>query len=113
MKRNITYILMTLLLALSACQERHPILFGDVSGVYFNNLSGSMSVIDSIDVTFVYEATDELEVPVRVQLVGKVADYDREVKIVVDSENALKDVDIKKRDIVRASIFKNALLMAA
>lgn len=93
MKRNITYILMTLLLALSACQERHPILFGDVSGVYFNNLSGSMSVIDSIDVTFVYEATDELEVPVRVQLVGKVADYDREVKIVVDSENALKDVD--------------------
>lgn len=93
MRKIISYTLLTLLLALSACQERHPILFGDLSGVYFNNLSGSMSVIDSIDVTFVYEATDELEVPVRVQLVGKVADYDRDVTLVVTSDNAVKDVD--------------------
>ena len=93
MRKIISYTLLTLLLALSACRERHPILFGDLSGVYFNNLSGSMSVIDSIDVTFVYEATDELEVPVRVQLVGKVADYDRDVTLVVTSDNAVKDVD--------------------
>ena len=93
MKKIIVYMLMTLVLALSSCQERHPVLFGDLSGVYFNNLSGSMSVIDSIDVTFVYEATDELEVPVRVQLVGKVADIDREVTIVATSENARQDVD--------------------
>ena len=84
---------MILVLALVSCQERHPVLFGEVSGVYFNNLSGSMSVVDTIDVTFVYEATDELEVPVRVQLVGKVTDYDRDVTIIVSSDDAQKDVD--------------------
>ena len=93
MKRSAIYILMILVLALVSCQERHPVLFGEVSGVYFNNLSGSMSVVDTIDVTFVYEATDELEVPVRVQLVGKVTDYDRDVTIIVSSDDAQKDVD--------------------
>ena len=93
MKRNIIYILIGLALALTSCQERYPILFGEISGVYFNNLSGSMSVVDSIDVTFVYENSDEMEVPVRIQLVGKVSDVDRDVTIVVSSENAQKDVD--------------------
>lgn len=93
MKRNIIYIFMALVVALTSCQERHPVLFGEISGVYFNNLSGSMSVVDSVDVTFVYEGSDQMEVPVRVQLVGKVADVDRDVAIIVRSENAQKDVD--------------------
>lgn len=84
---------MALVVALTSCQERHPVLFGEISGVYFNNLSGSMSVVDSVDVTFVYEGSDQMEVPVRVQLVGKVADVDRDVAIIVRSENAQKDVD--------------------
>ena len=52
MKRIITYLIMAIL-PLAACQEVHPILFGDISGVYFNNLSNTMSVVDSVDITFV------------------------------------------------------------
>ena len=92
MKRFYLYIILVVLAAVS-CQERHPLLFGEISGVYFNNLSGNMSVVDSVDVTFVYESSDEVEVPVRLQLVGKVVDVDREVAVVVSSDNA---VDLEK-----------------
>lgn len=92
MKRFYLYIILVVLAAVS-CQERHPLLFGEISGVYFNNLSGNMSVVDSVDVTFVYESSDEVEVPVRLQLVGKVVDVDREVAVVVSSDNAVEGVD--------------------
>ena len=92
MKRIIIYLTMAIL-PLAACQEVHPILFGDISGVYFNNLSSTMSVVDSVDVTFVYESSDEVQVPVRLQLVGKVAAYDREVAVAVNSDNAVEGVD--------------------
>jgi hypothetical protein len=92
MKRTILYTLITLLTAV-ACEERHPLLFGELSGVYFNNLNATMSVVDSIDITFVYESSDEMEVPVRLQLVGKVADVDRDVDVVVSSDNAVEGVD--------------------
>lgn len=81
------------LLAAVSCQERHPALFDEISGVYFNNLSGTMSVTDSLDYTFVYEAGDVLEVPVRVQLVGRPADKDRPLDIIVTSENAVEGED--------------------
>lgn len=68
-------------------------MFMDITGVYFNNMSGRMAVVDSVDVTFVYEATDEVEVPVKVQLVGRTADVDREFGISVTSENAQEGVD--------------------
>ena len=92
MKRTILYTLITLLTAV-ACEERHPLLFGELSEVYFNNLNATMSVVDSIDITFVYESSDEMEVPVRLQLVGKVADVDRDVDVVVSSDNAVEGVD--------------------
>lgn len=52
-----------------------------------------MSVVDSVDVTFVYEKEDEIVLPVKVQLIGRVADYDRELTITATSENAEEGVD--------------------
>ena len=52
-----------------------------------------MMLSDSIDVTFVYEDADFIEVPVRVQLVGRVADESRPVNISVSSGNAVEGKD--------------------
>ena len=84
---------MLLFLALTACQERNPELFKDINGIYFNNTSSTMSVTDSLDLTFVYEAGDEMEVPVKVQLLGRSAEYDRPIAVTVYSENAREGVD--------------------
>lgn len=86
-------IMMLLLLGLVSCEERNPPLFDDVSGVYFNNMSGTMSVTDSLDITFVYEASDMLNIPVRVQLLGRTSDQDRPLEISVTSPNAREGVD--------------------
>ena len=81
-RRYITYMLF---LALTACQERNPELFKDINGIYFNNTSSTMSVTDSLDLTFVYEAGDEMEVPVKVQLLGRSAEQDRPFAVTVNS----------------------------
>jgi len=86
-------MLVPVLLGAASCQERHPALFDDINGVYFNNLSGTMSVTDSVDLTFVYEKSDEMQVPVRVQLVGRPSDEDRPLNISVRSKNAQENVD--------------------
>ena len=86
-----TYMLS--LLALAACQERNPEFFQDINGIYFNNTSSTMSVTDSLDLTFVYEAGDEMEVPVKVQLLGRGAEYDRPIAVTVTSDNAQEGVD--------------------
>ena len=52
-----------------------------------------MTVTDSTDLTFVYEAEDELEVPVKVQLMGRTAEYDRPLEIRISSENAQEGTD--------------------
>lgn len=90
-RRYITYMLS--LLAFVACQERTPEFFQDITGVYFNNTSATMSVTDSLDLTFVYEASDEMEVPVKVQLLGRSADQDRPIAVTVSSDNAQEGVD--------------------
>lgn len=81
------------LLFLVSCEERNPDLFGDVTGVYFNNVTAAMAVTDSLDYTFIYEASDMIEVPVRVQLVGRASDADRPLNITVTSDNAQEGVD--------------------
>ena len=81
------------LLAIVACQERTPEFFQDITGVYFNNTSATMSVTDSLDLTFVYEAGDEMEVPVKVQLLGRSVEQDRPLAVTVSSDNALEGVD--------------------
>ena len=87
--------LLIILVVVSAvsCQERNPSFFDDIDGVYFNNLTGTMSVTDSLDYTFVYETGDEIEVPVKVQLVGRPSDKDRTLDIVADSDNAVEGTD--------------------
>ena len=92
MKHAIIGILSALLLLVS-CQERNPDLFMDISGVYFNNTSGLMAITDSVDITFVYEATDVIEVPVKVQLLGRATEADRLLGISVMSDNAVEGVD--------------------
>lgn len=87
------YFLLSSLLLLTSCQERNPALFQDITGVYFNNTSGTMAVTDSIDVTFVYEAGDEVEIPVKVQLLGRTSEEDRPIDIIVSSDNAEEGVD--------------------
>lgn len=82
-----------LLIAAVSCVESHPALFDEIEGVYFNNLSGTMSVTDSLDFTFVYEAGDEIEVPVKVQLVGRPSRNDRPLDIAVSSEDAVEGTD--------------------
>ena len=81
------------LFVLASCQERNPDLFMDITGVYFNNMSGRMAVVDSIDVTFVYEAADEMEIPVKVQLIGRTSTKDRQFGLTVVSDNAQEGVD--------------------
>ena len=78
---------------LCACEERHPALFDDISGVYFNNLSSTMMVTDSLDLTFVYESGDTVDVPVRVQLMGRPSDQPRALDITVTSKDAESGVD--------------------
>lgn len=93
MYRNHIIYILSLLLLVTSCRERNPELFMDITGVYFNNMTGSMTVNDSLDVTFVYEADDVIDVPVRVQLTGRTADYDRPLDIAVDSDNAEEGKD--------------------
>lgn len=85
--------MMLSLLVFAGCEERNPPLFDDISGVYFKNVSATMMHVDSLDLTFVYEASDMMEVPVRVQLLGRPADKDRRVKITAYSDNALPGMD--------------------
>lgn len=86
------YVL-TALLAICSCEERTPDLFMDMTGVYFNNKSAQMAVTDSLNITFVYEASDRMEVPVKVQLIGRTSDQDRPLDITVVSDNAVEGVD--------------------
>ena len=61
-------------LCLAGCKESLPDNFGPIEGIYFNNqLVANRTVIDSAAYTFIYEDADVLEVPVRLQLVGRAA----------------------------------------
>lgn len=94
MKNCFTYFFAVALAILAvSCEEVNPTHFHDISGVYFNNRTGSMALTDSLGYTFVYEAGKELEVPVKVQLVGRPSDMDRPVHITVSSDNASEGVD--------------------
>ena len=79
----------------SSCKEVHPDYFEDISSVYFNNRGTGNVLIDTTDVTFVYEPLDavRMEVPVTVQLLGRASSLDREVSISVSSDNAEEGTD--------------------
>lgn len=92
---KILYILPFLgaLLGLSACSEASPDDFQDITGVYFNNRSSAGALLDSTSLTFVYVKDDEVEVPVKVQLLGRAVDYARPFSITVSSDDAVEGVD--------------------
>lgn len=87
------WIIISAVFLLVSCEERNPGLFKDITGVYFNNTTGSMTLTDSLDLTFVYEAGDVMEVPVRIQLVGRTSGEDRTLSVTVDSGNAMEGID--------------------
>lgn len=97
MRSGTIYIAMavTAMAAATSCIERHPDNFGDINAVYFNNRGAGNILLDTADVTFVYEPLDEtmMEVPVTIQLLGRAADYDRTVDITVSSDNAVEGTD--------------------
>lgn len=93
MRRFAIFIALAALVSVSSCEERTPAPFMDISGVYFNNLSSTMTVTDSLDLTFVYESSDRMEVPVAVQLMGRTSASDRPVSISVTSPDAEEGVD--------------------
>lgn len=82
-----------LMAVLCSCEERKPELFQDITGVYFNNSSGTMMLTDSLDITFVYESSDVMEVPVKVQLLGRLSEADRPLTVTAASDNAVEGVD--------------------
>lgn len=60
-------------LCLAGCKESLPDNFGAIEGIYFYNQLDGRTVVDSAAYTFIYEDADVLEVPVRLQLVGRAA----------------------------------------
>lgn len=83
---------LTALLA-GACSEVHIDDFQNLTGIYFNNRSTAGELQDSADITFVYHDSDEMVVPVRVQLLGRTADRDRAVEMGCSSADATEGTD--------------------
>ncbi len=81
------------LISLAACSEQTPGEFENIEGVYFNNRSNTSVLQDSTDVTFVYQKGDEMQVSATVQLLGRPADKDRKVNVVVTSDDAVEGTD--------------------
>ncbi len=77
----------------ASCSEQTPKEFDDIKGVYFDNRTNTRVLQDSTDVTFVYQKGDELQVPVRIQLVGRPSGVERPVSIAASSENAVEGAD--------------------
>lgn len=77
----------------TACKESLPEHFEAIEGIYLNNRLANNTHVDSTACTFIYEDRDILEVPVRVQLVGRTADYPRPVNIRIVSDDAVEGTD--------------------
>lgn len=93
MKTNNLYLGVLLTgLALAGCKESLPDNFGAIEGVYFDN-QVERTLVDSMAFTFIYEDADVMEVPVRVQLVGRASAHPRAVDIRVSSEDAALGTD--------------------
>lgn len=79
--------------ALGSCSEQTPEVFEDINGVYFNNRTNTNVLQDATNVTFVYQKGDEMQVPVKIQLVGRPSEQAREIALTVTSDDAQEDVD--------------------
>lgn len=79
--------------ALGSCSEQNPEVFEDINGVYFNNRTNTNVLQDATNVTFVYQKGDEMQVPVKIQLVGRPSEQAREIALTVTSDDAREGVD--------------------
>lgn len=95
MKYKIKKILLGALavVALGSCSEQTPEVFEDINGVYFNNRTNTNVLQDATNVTFVYQKGDEMQVPVKIQLVGRPSEQAREIALTVTSDDAQEGVD--------------------
>ena len=82
-----------MVIAFGSCSEQEPDVFQDINGVYLNNRTNTNILQDKTNVTFVYEKGDEMQVPVKIQLVGRPSDQPREIALTVSSEDAQEGVD--------------------
>lgn len=82
------------LFTLVACDEQSPETYHAPDGIYFNNRTAGV-VVDSTQVSFVYEAdeVEYLDIPVVVQTLGMQADAPREIALQVLSLDAVQGVD--------------------
>ena len=80
-------------LSLGSCSEQEPDVFQNINGVYLNNRSNTNILQANTNVTFVYQKGDEMQVPVKIQLVGRPTDHPREIALKVSSEDAQKGTD--------------------
>lgn len=81
------------LLGVCSCSEETPNAFEEINGVYFNNRSNTNVLMDSTNLTFVYNKGDEMQVPVKIQLVGRPSDHVRTISLTVTSDDAIEGVD--------------------
>lgn len=79
--------------ALGSCSEQTPEVFEDINGVYFNNRTNTNVLQDATNVTFVYQKGDDMQVPVKIQLVGRPSEQAREIALTVTSDDAQEGVD--------------------
>ena len=94
--RKIAYTTLLLAGILSACDQREPAAFEEIGGIYFNNranISSTSALLDSTNLTFVYENADEMNVPVRIQLLGRPSAQARPIELRITSEDATEGVD--------------------
>ena len=76
-----------------SCSEQTPEVFDNIDGIYLNNRSNTNILQDSTNVTFVYQKGDEMQVPVKIQLLGRPSDKAREIALTVTSNDATEGVD--------------------
>ena len=81
------------IVGLGSCSEQNPDVFEDINGVYFNNRTNTNVLQDATNVTFVYQKGDEMQVPVKIQLVGRPSEQAREIALTVTSDDAQEGVD--------------------
>lgn len=90
---TIIFSVLFLMLSASGCQESLPKHFDPIEGVYFNNQQNNGSLIDSASYTFIYEDRDQMEVPVRIQQLGRLSSTPRPVNLKVSSPDATEGTD--------------------
>lgn len=92
-KRYIILAAILGLVGINSCKMSEPDYFIEMTGLYMDNRLPNKTHTDSVYYTFIYEDGDQLDIPVRIQLVGRKSDVDRPFALEVNSADAVKGVD--------------------